>query len=354
LPIASADGYKKGNALNHKLQLLPGIANALRLVRAGALNEAVAAIQRDLGPHAAAAQPTQPSRIDGATAKFHSHSFSNAAGSRDYKLYVPSAYEGRSLPLVVMLHGCTQSPEDFAAGTRMNELAEERGFFVAYPAQSPAANPNKCWNWFKRSEQRRDKGEPAIIAGIAHKVMADYALDNRQVYVAGLSSGGAMAATMAATYPDLFAAVGIHSGLAFGSAHDLPSGLAAMRNGSAGAAVPNVPAIVFHGDRDTLVHPRNGDELIAQWLADKPASGMSTESGPVINGLSYTRRLLHGASGVPVLEHWLIHGAGHAWSGGSAAGSHTDPRGPDASSEMVRFFLENPRYTADTDSVRAA
>jgi poly(hydroxyalkanoate) depolymerase family esterase len=253
---------------------------------------------------------------------------------------------------VVMLHGCTQAPDDFAAGTRMNELAEERGFFVAYPGQSKSANPNKCWNWFKPSDQRRDRGEPAIIAGIAHQIMADYALDNRQVYVAGLSSGGAMAATMAATYPDLFAAVGIHSGLPHGSAHDLPSALATMRSGNPGAKVPSVPAIVFHGDQDSLVHPRNGDELVSQWLADRPESGMSVESG--VKGHPYTRRVLHGAAGVPVLEHWLIHGAGHAWSGGSERGSHTDPRGPDASGEMVRFFFDNPRFTADTDCARAA
>jgi poly(3-hydroxybutyrate) depolymerase len=170
-------------------------------------------------------------------------------------------------------------------------------------------------------------------------VKGGYSIDERQVYIAGLSSGGAMAATLAATYPEVFAALGVHSGLAHGCAHDLPSGLAAMRSGSAGVAIPSVPTIVFHGDRDTLVHPRNGEALVAQWLAGRPESEISLDSGNHVNGHAYTRRSVRAASGHSELEHWVIHGAGHAWSGGSPTGTHTDPRGPDASSEMVRFFL---------------
>jgi poly(hydroxyalkanoate) depolymerase family esterase len=287
--------------------------------------------------------------------RFESHRYSNAAGTRDYKLYVPSAYHGQALPLIVMLHGCTQDPDDFAAGTRMNALAEKQDFFVAYPGQSRSANPNGCWNWFRRSDQQRDQGEPSLIAGIARTVMAEHALDNRQVYVAGLSAGGAMAAVLGATYPDVFAAVGVHSGLAFGAAHDLQTALAAMRSGRAGAPVADVPTIVFHGDGDSIVHPRNGDELIAQWLAGKPTLAMTVEQGPRGQRRPCTRRVLRNAAGDPILEHWLIHGAGHAWSGGSEDGSHTDKRGPDASSEMLRFFLANPRYAEDSDSgARAA
>ena len=340
--------------MNRRNTLLPEMTEATRLVRAGALNDAMAVIRQGLRGRAPPAPGTNVRDVTPEVGRFTSHSFSNPAGTREYKLYVPSGYHGQPMPLVVMLHGCTQNPDDFAAGTRMNELAEELGFLVAYPAQSGAASANRCWNWFKRSEQRHGEGEPSLIAGIARKVMADHALDNRQVYLAGLSSGGAMAAILGATYPELFAAVGVHSGLPFGSAHDLPSALAAMRNGNAGPAVPGVPTIVFHGDADSLVHPRNSDELVAQWLAGQPGSIMTVESGPKAHGRGYTRRVLRDAAGHPVLEHWLVHGAGHAWSGGSAAGSHTDPRGPDASSEMVRFFLAHPRFAEITGRARAA
>lgn len=322
------------------MKMLPGMSDALRLVRTGGLKQAIAVIQRSLhGATTVDAPRPRPASAPSPGARFASHSYANQAGTRRYKLYVPAAYQGQALPLVVMLHGCTQSPDDFAAGTRMNELAEEHGFFVAYPAQPASANPNKCWNWFKRGEQQRERGEPSLIAGIVGAVKSGYAIDERQVYIAGLSSGGAMAATLAATYPDVFAAVGVHSGLAHGCAHDLPSGLAAMRSGSAGAAVPSVPTIVFHGDRDTLVNPRNGEALVAQWLAGRPGCDLSVDSGNSANGYAYTRRSVRAAAGHSELEHWVIHGAGHAWSGGSASGTHTDPRGPDASSEMVRFFL---------------
>lgn len=340
--------------MNTRFSMLPGMAEATRLVRAGALNEAVAAIQRSLGGYASSTPGPVAREVRPDAGRFISHSYSNAAGTREYKLYTPSGYHGQPMPLVVMLHGCTQTPDDFASGTRMNELAQEHGFFVAYPAQASAANPKRCWNWFKRSEQHRGEGEPSLIAGITRKVMAEHAVASSRIYVAGLSSGGAMAAIMAATHPDLYAAAGVHSGLAYGAACDLPSALAAMRSGSAGAKAASVPTIVFHGDRDSLVHPANGEELIAQWLGDRSASAMSVETGANANGYGYTRRVLRGASGQPVLEHWLVHGAGHAWSGGSASGSHADPRGPDASREMVRFFLANPRFAEVTECVRAA
>ncbi len=302
-------------------------------------------------PDPAAKAPELP---DGA--KFLSATFSNPAGTRPYKLYVPSGYQGQPAPLIVMLHGCTQSPDDFAAGTRMNAVAEEHGCLVVYPAQTRAANISKCWNWFSAGDQQRDQGEPSLIAGITREVMCQYEVDPRRVYVAGLSAGGAAAAIMGAAYPDLFAAIGVHSGLACGVAGDLPSAFAAMRQGKNGSVQRTpvrpdadkgrrvVPAIVFHGDRDTTVHPCNGDDVVAQSTLATPLE-TRVEEGCVIGGHSYVRSLHIGTSGETLVEQWLIHGAGHAWSGGSPAGSYTDPRGPDATKEMLRFFLDHPRPT---------
>jgi poly(hydroxyalkanoate) depolymerase family esterase len=278
-------------------------------------------------------------------AKFTEGAYSNKAGSRTYKLFVPSGYHGQPLPLVVMLHGCTQSPDDFAAGTRMNFVAEEQNCLVVYPAQRSDANPSKCWNWFRRADQRRDEGEPSLIAGITRQVMQDYSVDPKRVFVAGLSAGGAAAAIMGATYSDLYAAVGIHSGLAYGAATDMPSAFAAMRQGrGAGREAvpggPTVPAIIFHGDRDTTVHPDNGAQTVEQAVGTI-RTRKKVHRGQILGGHGYTRTT-HVDGEREILEHWNIHGAGHAWSGGSPAGSYTDPEGPDATKEMLRFFLENP------------
>ena len=285
----------------------------------------------------------------------------NMGGMRAYKLYIPSGARTQPLPLVVMLHGCKQNPDDFAAGTRMNHLAESEGFFVLYPAQTKAANGLGCWNWFRGANQRRDQGEPSIIAGMTREVIASHPIDPRRVYVAGLSAGGAMSAIMASTYPELYAAVGVHSGLAHGAAHDVMSAFAAMREGPAAtrarhdAADPQraVPTIVFHGDQDATVHPNNGDHVIAQakpaapveeLIDGMPADAVYTvERGQVDGGRAYTRTIHRDASGQSTgIEHWVVHGSGHAWSGGSAKGSYTDPQGPDASREMLRFFAEHP------------
>ncbi|HQR75800.1 MAG TPA: PHB depolymerase family esterase [Burkholderiaceae bacterium] len=277
--------------------------------------------------------------------------FQNAAGQRAYKLYVPSCCVGQPLPLIVMLHGCRQTPDDLAVGTRMNALAEEGGCFVLYPAQSETANHSRCWNWYLRENQVRDAGEPSIIADMTRTIIDRYGADSRSVFVAGLSAGGAMAAIMGVTYPDLYAAVGIHSGLACGSAHDLPSALAVMKGVSltirqrsaTERMLHSTPTIVFHGDRDRTVHPRNGIDAISRSAHWEGGDGgqVLTEEGRAPGGHTFTRTLHRDAGGRVLLEHWLVHGGGHAWFGGSRAGSYTDPRGPDAATEMVRFFLQH-------------
>lgn len=300
-------------------------------------------------------QPGQPKtpQPDPTVGQFIARSHTGRTGTLGYKLYIPSSHRARPMPLIVMLHGCTQSPDDFAAGTRMNALAEEQGCLVAYPGQTQSANAQKCWNWFSPDNQRRDSGEPALIAGITRDIMRDHAVDEERVFIAGLSAGGAAAAVMGAAYAELYAAVGVHSGLACGAAHDLPSAFAAMRGrpsrspakrGKAASRV--VPTITFHGDQDGTVHPSNADQVIAQ-SSGPGALGCETSAGSVPGGHAYRRTLHTDASGRPVLEQWLVHGAGHAWSGGSTAGSYTDARGPDASREMLRFFLEQAKDARD-------
>jgi poly(hydroxyalkanoate) depolymerase family esterase len=292
--------------------------------------------------------------------RFLAGSCTTQAGTRAYKLYIPSSYTGQALPLVVMLHGCTQHPDDFAAGTGMNVVAEDNQCFVLYPAQDKAANGSNCWNWFNAADQRRDSGEAAIIADMTRAIIREYGIDNRRVYIAGLSAGGAMAAVMGATYPDLYAAIGIHSGIPYGVAHDMPSAFAAMKNRRIKASARKtgcktakpfahtMPVIVFHGDRDATVDPSNGDLALVQCIPHLNADGdlgsdIKVEQANVPNGRAYTRTILHDGQGRVVAEKWIVHGAGHAWSGGGSKGSYTDPKGPDASRAMLRFFYTHVR-----------
>ena len=282
-------------------------------------------------------------------AQFLRRAFTCAAGSRTYKLYIPRRPQTNRRALLVMLHGGTQNADDFAIGTRMNAFAEEYGFIVAYPIQSKVSNASLCWNWFTPENQQRGRGEPAIIAGITSEIIAEYAVDPTRVFVAGLSAGGAMAAVMGATYPDLYAAVGVHSGLPYRSAADLPSAFAAMRGEATlrgrrarkahttGDASPPVRTIVFHGDADKIVHPSNANVVAEE------ANGAERTKTRHAAVHAHTRTVTCDKSGAVVVEQWLVHGSGHAWSGGSPEGTYTDPHGPDASREMLRFFLEEPK-----------
>jgi poly(hydroxyalkanoate) depolymerase family esterase len=339
------------------------MADATRLTRAGDLRAATAAIQAALRGAVPAATPVYddvsvidvearevdverpvdapaPPLRDRApdAGRFIAGRHSHAAGTRDYKLYVPPGGGAQALPLVVMLHGCTQDPDDFAAGTRMNEAALERGFFVLYPAQAQNANPSRCWNWFKHNHQRRGRGEPALLADMTREVVERHGIDPRRVYVAGLSAGGAMAAILGDAYPDVYAAVGVHSGLPPGSATNVKTAFEAMKRGATAApsngAAP--PTIVFHGDQDTTVHPVNGEQVAT---ARGGATAPEREHRCGEHGRDCTRHVYRDAGGRVVAEHWVVHGAGHAWSGGSPRGSYTDVHGPDATEEMLRFFF---------------
>jgi len=277
---------------------------------------------------------------------FARQSYAGPEGRIAYRLFVPGGLTGPA-PLIVMLHGCTQNPEDFARGTGMNDLATELGFIVAYPEQTAAANPQKCWNWFRPGDQERGRGEPALLAALTRQIIAAHPVDGSRVYVAGLSAGGAAASIMAHAYPDLYAAVGIHSGLACGSAKDVPSAFSAMKGGNGNRATRiaevYVPTITFHGDRDQTVHPSNSEAILATGTANPKVAGFErrTTKGRSAGGRDYRRTVLVDADGRNWIEHWEILGGGHSWSGGDAGGSYTDPSGPEASRAIVEFFLQH-------------
>ena len=288
----------------------------------------------------ASAPPPMPE-----TARYLRRSFTCGAGARDFRLYLPACLPQSPRGLIVMLHGCTQNPEDFATGTNMNALAEEHGLAVAWPEQTRAHNASACWNWFRPGDQRRDAGEPAILAGITRKAAAEFNVAPGRIFAAGLSSGGAMAAILGETWPDLFSAIGVHSGLTPGCASDVVSAFAAMRGDARemprhrnAAGAPRL--IVFHGSADSTVHFSNGERLFE---AARGSRISQDHRAAAPGGRSYTRSRIIATDGGIHAEHWLIEGAEHAWSGGQAGGSHTDPAGPDASKEMLRFFLKTSK-----------
>jgi len=291
-----------------------------------------------------------------ADGQFVTREIETAAGPRRYKLYVPSSYDGTTaVPLLVVLHGCTQDPDNAARGTRFNQAAEQSKLLVAYPEQPPSANGLKCWNWFDAAHQKRDQGEPALIASITRQVVADMKVDSRRIYIVGLSAGAAMALTVAYAYPDIYAAAGLHSGIAYGVATSTPE---AIRRMGIGAADPAdyaglvsrgmgsnraIRAIVFQGKSDKTVNPANADNIVTQLLTgfdSKVAAEHTQSSGITAKGYHFTRRTY----GNPVvIEEWSVDELGHAWSGGSSDGTYVDEKGPDATREIVRFLLDHHR-----------
>ncbi|SAK94863.1 PHB depolymerase family esterase [Caballeronia catudaia] len=282
-----------------------------------------------------------------------SRHFEHAGQTHRFKLCVPSVYHGQSLPMVVMLHGAQQDPDDFAAGTGTNEAADARGYIVAYPEQSETVSLLRCWNWFRPGDQVRESGEASMIAALTREIVATYNVDDARVYVAGMSAGGAMAVNLAVTHPDLYAAAAVHSGVAFGVADEAFSALCAMNDGKGKIRLParlldgsqprTVPLIVFHGDADEIVHPRNSDQIISmrqllQREAGATHHSLPTELSETENGYAYTRRVFHDENGLAVGEQWLVHGLGHTWSGGNPQGTYSDRCGPHATNEILRFF----------------
>ena len=270
-------------------------------------------------------------------ARFEERRHEGPHGAMGYRLYVPASV-APGAPLVVMLHGCTQDPEDFARGTRMNAVAEEAGALVAYPRQESSRNPNRCWSWFEPA-QTGASGEAAMIAALAAEASRAEGGDPSRMFAAGLSAGGAMAAALGAAHPGTFRAVGVHSGLPAGAASDMAGAFAAMGGRAGDARALPVPAIVVHGTADRTVAPVNA-ERIARAGRSSSAAKPRVRKGEA-NGRRYERIRLAAERGAGAVELWRIDGLAHAWSGGSADGSYADPSGPDASREMMRFFLEH-------------
>lgn len=299
----------------------------------------------------AAPSPAPAEQAAAAPSSWEWFTHTGPSGTRRYKVFVPGGVSASPpAPLVVMLHGCTQDPDDFARGTRFNEHAERRRFIVAYPEQTAAHNPQKCWSWYDRAHQEAGAGEPAIIAAITREVMGRHPVDPSRVYIAGVSAGAAMAVNTAAAHPTLYAAIGAHSGIPYRAAGDVATALGVMRSGPGESGAPlepvravieaagrPIPLIVIHGAADPVVNPENGRRLAAQWAVAAGAKDFLRERGEA-GGLSYTRDRWG-----PLATLYVVDGLGHAWSGGSPEGTYTDARGPDASTLMLDFFLNADR-----------
>jgi poly(hydroxyalkanoate) depolymerase family esterase len=331
----------KGSESDPKVQPEPASASAPIARRP--LGETLRAlrVRPTIPPSAPDASEPEPAPDFGE--RFLRRAYRGPAGSLNYRLYVPADRERRDSALVLMLHGCTQGPEDFALGTRMNDLGEEFGLIVAYPHQPRRANPSGCWNWFDRRHQNRGSGEPAKLAGLAQALAKEFDVRRERIFAAGLSAGGAMAEILAATYSDVFDAVGIHSGLPYKSASDVPSAFAAMK----GAAFdpPTLAAsdrrcrkIIFHGLSDETVNPINGERILDEVERGEIPLTRTDLDWPIEGG-RVSRTVLRDDDGRPVVEQWLVEGGGHAWFGGDPRGSYTQAVGLDASRVMVRFFL---------------
>ena len=287
---------------------------------------------------------------------FEWHTYTGEAGTRRYKLFVPltvAAAASRPAPLVVMLHGCTQDPDDFARGTRFNALAAEAGAIVAWPEQTSQHNPQKCWSWYDPAHQAPGRGEPALVAGIAREVMAAHAVDPRRVYVVGVSAGAAMAVNTAAAYPELFAAVASHSGIPYRAAGDVPHAIQVMHGGSPDPAIlayalqdalggRRLPLFALHGAADAVVVATNSRQLAAQWAGVLGLSASAPER-VTEGGLGVERTRWTAADGSTAVELAIVDGLGHAWSGGSPEGTFTDARGPDAARLVLDFLLAHHR-----------
>jgi len=307
--------------------------------------------------------------------------YNDPVGKHPYFVYTPQNYQvGTAVPLFVMLHGCSQTAIDFATGTAMNLLAEQYGFIVVYPQQTGTYNQNLCWNWFLPANQARNRGEPASIVGIVQAIQQNstrWTIDATRIYVAGLSAGAAMSVILGVTYPDVFAAIGVHSGVEYQAATNLNDGLRAMRRGgpnpqqqgrTAYTAMGNlasvVPTIVFHGTNDTTVASVNGDQTLQQWMETDYLASTNTYpadfkqptsvvSGKVPGGYSYVVASWNAVNGSEVQAYWKIGGLGHAWSGGSPAGTFTDVRGPNASIALYNFFMAHALQTSDKQHVES-
>lgn len=327
LPIPEASGSGGDEYRSNRTKPRTGLAETIAALRSFKL-------PLDINIHEPDNTPENPN--------FEKRSFACASGRRDFRLFVPST--GRPCGLIIMLHGCRQTPEDFAVGTNMNAIAEEHNLLVAYPHQSPSANPMSCWNWFRPQDQARLGGEAEIIAGLTQHLVAEFNVPEKHVFLAGLSAGGAMAAVLGSTYPALYSAVGIHSGLAYRSAYDTNSAFAAMQGQTPPRSIGGAEhvfrprLIVFHGSADQTVVPANAASLWNSAVRSK-GPGNILELTTSTGGRTVDRRIFSASADVASVEEWIIHGSGHAWSGGDPRGSYTDADGPNASAEMVRFFL---------------